>query len=383
MKRLECLDGLRGLLAVYVMLSHMAPFAMLPAWLGSAASHGGAAVDLFFILSGMVILRSLDGLSYRAAPFLRARALRIFPVFLVVFALAVAVQPLEAGFARMPWIDAASPARDIWSGGWPSAWLVGIAAHLTMTHGLFPDAVVPDLWVSFLGAAWSLSTEWQFYVLVILAACPHREWRLAWGLLMLGILAWAWASLAPESWRFSRAFLPNKAHFFALGIASAAVLRDGPPNQERFTRFCAVLTAVLAICLSGGVGKLAAPLIWALCLAAQTRATPLLSPLSALLRARPLLWLGAISYCLYLVNEPIQKLLGVALARLAAGDPMFFTALWLPLAALLPLAAAWWLHHAIEQPALRWGKRQRSRAPQNVHDPALNSPSSHTIFPAS
>ena len=33
MKRLECLDGLRGLLAVYVMISHMAPFAVLPGWI--------------------------------------------------------------------------------------------------------------------------------------------------------------------------------------------------------------------------------------------------------------------------------------------------------------------------------------------------------------
>ena len=35
-----------------------------------------------------------------------------------------------------------------------------------MTHGLFPNGVLPDVWVGFLGAAWSLSTEWQFYLLV-------------------------------------------------------------------------------------------------------------------------------------------------------------------------------------------------------------------------
>ena len=56
MKRLECLDGLRGALAIYVMLGHMAPFATMPAWLQRALSHGGAAVDVFFILSGFVII---------------------------------------------------------------------------------------------------------------------------------------------------------------------------------------------------------------------------------------------------------------------------------------------------------------------------------------
>ena len=59
MKRLECLDGLRGLLAVYVLLGHMAPFAVLPGWIQLAVSHGGAAVDVFFVLSGLVITQSL------------------------------------------------------------------------------------------------------------------------------------------------------------------------------------------------------------------------------------------------------------------------------------------------------------------------------------
>ena len=65
-----------------------------------------------------------------------------------------------------------SPARFIWSGGWPNDWGLFIAAHLTMTHGLFPDGVLPDVWVGFLGAAWSLSTEWQFYLLALLIGPP-------------------------------------------------------------------------------------------------------------------------------------------------------------------------------------------------------------------
>ncbi len=59
MKRLDSLDGVRGLLAVYVLLSHMAPFAVLPGWMQDTISHGGAAVDVFFVLSGLVITQSL------------------------------------------------------------------------------------------------------------------------------------------------------------------------------------------------------------------------------------------------------------------------------------------------------------------------------------
>ena len=44
-----------------------------------------------------------------------------------------------------------------------------------MTHGLFPDGGLPDVWVSFLGAAWSLSTEWQFYLLALLLSAGRSR----------------------------------------------------------------------------------------------------------------------------------------------------------------------------------------------------------------
>src|SRR3984957_20468328 len=118
MRRLTCLDGLRGVLAFYVMLSHTLPFAPLPGWLTWLFSHGGAAVDVFFILSGLVIVQSLTSFAYQAKPFLIARVARIYPVFLVVFVFAVAVQPLGTGFERMSWVGPDNPARFIWSGGW-------------------------------------------------------------------------------------------------------------------------------------------------------------------------------------------------------------------------------------------------------------------------
>ena len=386
MNRMQTLDGLRGVLAVYVMISHMAPFTAAPPWLLHPLSHGMAAVDVFFILSGMVIPLSLEGAGYRTVPFLAARVRRIFPVFLAVFLLSLAIQPIRIDYAAMPWITPDSLAWRMWADGWPSDWAGNIAAHLTMTHGLFPDGVWPHVYLGYLGAAWSLSTEWQFYLLMVLAARPGREWSLAWGLIALAALALAWTELAPEPWRFSRAFLPNKAHFFALGIASAAMLRGTLSIRVRRMRFAAILAGTLAICLAGGPGKLAAPVVWALCLGAQMRAAPWLTPLSALLRTRVLLWLGAISYCLYLVNEPVQKLLGLGLARLADGDGGLFTALWVPLATLLPVAGAWWLHRTIEQPVLEYGKRHaRTRGRDETDLPelhaALNSPSPDPISP--
>jgi peptidoglycan/LPS O-acetylase OafA/YrhL len=367
MKRLVCLDGLRGVLACYVMLSHTMPFAPMPHWLHWLFQHGGAGVDVFFILSGLVIMQSLASFRYQAAPFLIARITRIYPVFLVTFAFAVAIQPLETGFERMAWIGPDSPARYIWSEGWPSAWGVGIAAHLTMTHGLFPNGTLPDVWVGFLGAAWSLSTEWQFYIIALLIGQRLGVLRLAWLFLALSATATLWQAVGPDAWQFSRAFLPNKAQYFALGIISALIVQH---RRKRAGSYIAVLATVLTLCvIQGGIDKLLPPLVWTLCLAAQLQASSFMAEreprglifagtdlVARVLQSRPLVWLGAVSYCIYLVNEPVQKLFGIMLAALVQGDAALFTMLWVPGAVVLPIFASWWLHRRIEVPAQRHGR---------------------------
>jgi peptidoglycan/LPS O-acetylase OafA/YrhL len=352
MKRLECLDGLRGVLAVYVMLGHMAPFSALPAWVTAPLAHGGAAVDVFFILSGLVILRSLETCRFAPRPFLILRTTRIFPVFLVMFAMGAAVQLVPVTFEATPWIAPGSVARDIWPRGWPAAWIAEIAAHLTMTHGLFPNFVLPDVWISILAASWSLSTEWQFYVLALaLGRTRIGADRMAAAFLLLAVIGLAWDTQAPEAWRFSRAFLPNKAQYFALGIASA-----GWVDRKSAGSFAMVLAATMILCAARGqADKVLPPLIWTLCLAAQ------LSPGGMAVLARPLRWrvtqwFGAISYPVYLANEPIQKALYIVLGWFAAGDATMFTAVWLPGALLLPIGAAALLHRYVEVPAIAWGR---------------------------
>jgi peptidoglycan/LPS O-acetylase OafA/YrhL len=361
MRRLHCLDGLRGLLALYVMLSHTAPLAFAPAawaWLPGLFVHGGAAVDAFFILSGLVILRSLEAFRYQPRPFLIARAFRIFPVFLLVFALALLTRRLDPGLAALPWIGPEDPVRLMVSAHWPDAAWAHIAAHLVMAHGLFPDGILPHVWVSLLGVAWSLSTEWQFYLLALLLGLrlAGAPLRLAAAFLALALAGLAWAAIAPPGWGFSRAFLPNKAQYFALGIASLPLLAatQGKAMRRAAAAYTATLAAVLAVSVvQGGWGKLAAPLVWTVCLAAERG---LLPPLAWALRTPVLLWLGAISYPLYLVHEPVQKLVLALCAALAEGAGARFNILWLNLGLLLPLLAAWWLHHAVETPAQRWGR---------------------------
>jgi peptidoglycan/LPS O-acetylase OafA/YrhL len=280
--------------------------------------------------------------------------------------LAVAVQALSVSFTAMPWIGPDSAARLIWSDGWPAAWATELLAHLVMLHGLLPNGLLPDAWVSFLGAAWSLSTEWQFYAPVALIGARFgrgEAGRLRLVLLLLGLAlaAVVWQQTVPPDWRFSRAFLPNKAMYFALGVASAGLMED----LRRWPRFLPVLGAVLVlvVCLrQDNMLTVLGPWGWVVCLAAQSvQGRPGgswggLRELGVLLRSIWLRRLGAVSYCLHLVNEPIQKLLGVMLAHVAGGRSTMFTLLWVPTAVLIPLLAAWWLHRQIEMPMLRRGR---------------------------
>jgi peptidoglycan/LPS O-acetylase OafA/YrhL len=300
-----------------------------------------------------VITPSLQHAGGRARPFLIARAARIFPVFFAVFALAVVVEPWSCGFEHMPWIGPDNAARAICVMAWPHAWLPEITAHLTMTHGLFPNGVWPNVWVSFLGPAWSLSTEWQFYLLALAAAAGGR--RLCWMLLGFAVGGLAWRLAVPDAWQFSRAFLPNKAHFFALGVASVPLVRR---ETGALLRYGLVLVASLVICATQGeIGKMLPPVIWTLCLGVQMLSDrPVSRAVGWVLRNSVSQYLGAISYCLYLVNEPIHKLTGVGLSWVAGGNAMLFTLVWIPLAIGLPLLAAIWLHKHVEMPALRWGR---------------------------
>ncbi|WP_048861824.1 acyltransferase family protein, partial [Acidisphaera rubrifaciens] len=170
MRRLDCLDGLRGCLALYVLASHVAPYALVPpslAWLPGLVSHGQAAVDVFFILSGLVITQSVAAFGGRAAPFLLARAGRTYPVYVACLALTVAVLALPP--PAMPWLHAP---LDIWPHPPADHGAARLGLHLLMLQGLPPQGVLPDVWVGYLGSAWSLSTEWQFYLAVVLVWPP-------------------------------------------------------------------------------------------------------------------------------------------------------------------------------------------------------------------
>jgi len=341
MQRLARMDGLRGLLSVYVMLGHVLPFTVVPAWLASPFHHGEAAVDLFFALSGLVIVNSLERFGGAFWPFLRARARRLLPVYFIVLASSVLLLLADDPLREMPWVGAAGWA--FWSPGLPAGFTWHLAAHVLLVQGIIPQAWLPYAYVTLLEPAWSLSTEWQFYVLIGLVA-PRRLGQFALALLVVGA---AYHLFWPAGWwQFSRAFLPDAAAFFALGLASAVVLRGSSAWV-----FWVCLLGACGIGLAQGLDKALVPLAWGLAMLAQRHNW------GAVLEHKFVLYLGAISYPLYLVNEPVSRALALFVAPWACGNGLFFTLLWLPLAMAGALAMAAALHHLIECRFMRSGKK--------------------------
>jgi len=345
MPRLLRMDGLRGLLAVYVMLGHALPFTTLPGWATAPFSHGEAGVDLFFALSGLVLVNSLERFDYAFWPFMAARARRLLPVYYIVLAASIVLLMLGNPLTALPWVGTGG--QHIWEAAPPAQLAWHITAHILLLQGIIPQGVLAYAYVTLLGPAWSLSTEWQFYALMG-ALAPRRLGWFALGLLALS----AAYHLGPPALmgQFSRAFLPDAAAFFALGLASAAWLRG-----EGWVPFALCLAGAGALGLTQGTEKALVPLAWAFALAAQRQSW------GKILECRFLQYLGAISYPLYLVNEPVGRALAMLIGPFAHDDPRLFTLLWLIPAILVSLGAASLLHHGVEARIMRTRKKNYPR----------------------
>lgn len=166
------MEGLRGFSALIVFFVHFnalfRSYVNPDSWTAIAtqfaASVGHTGVDIFFVLSGFLIygitLTRFNGY----VPFLKRRYWRLYPVFLVVFAMYLAASFAFPAYSKIP--PEPGPAA------------IYLLANLLMLPGIFE--IVPMITV-----AWSLSYEFLFYLLipVIVGALGMRRWSPAWRLI--------------------------------------------------------------------------------------------------------------------------------------------------------------------------------------------------------
>lgn len=323
--RLVALDALRGIAAIAVVWLHIYYFSRLPellalpSWLDFALKQGGLGVQVFFVLSGIVITLSVRGnritRSY-VAYFALRRSLRLDPPYwatLLLASLVLVAVGDPPGIGRF-------------------------VAHVFYLQNIFQ-------YRNIVSQFWTLCYEVQFYLaLVLLIGLGQRAGK-RWGTLV-GVILFCVSLLLLTYHRSAHGWFLDWWYAFALGVATAGMLMRemhralwaalllamlGLSIQLRSESLLAVTLTAAAIGLAGWAGKL---VVWT--------GGPLLQ------------WLGRISYSLYLIHFP-----GPAFAKFAslhvhgrlAGAAVFGGA------TAISLLCAATLHYTVERPALQWSRR--------------------------
>jgi peptidoglycan/LPS O-acetylase OafA/YrhL len=336
---LSAMEGLRGLAVFLVFLVHYATFAQswirgdgaLAAFVVGVHSVGNAGVDLFFVLSGYLIYGSL---MQRAQPFLRfmrRRIERIYPAFLAVLALYVALSLIFPERSKLP--------------AEPMAAALYIAGNVLLLPGVF--ALEPIITV-----AWSLSYEMFFYLFIplLIAMLALRRRSAPWRVALIGAAAVALAVYC-AIYGSHQSFL-----FFIAGMLlheTLATNRIATPGSALGATALALAMGVMLLPLAGSAGYttqmlLLAGAFYILCFACFARTS------GALARAfawTPLRWLGNMSYSYYLLHGLALNFAALVLAPRLSADAgaVVFWAL-LPVLFALTLLPSAVLFLAIERP---------------------------------
>ncbi len=343
--RFEEIDVLRGLAAMCVVLSHYSThcvgfFREAPFGLELHTVYGFYAVQLFFIISGFVISLTLEkSNSWRDFAF--SRLSRLYPAYWVAVTLVVVVELFV--FGKTPWIG-------------------GYFANMTMLQEFIGFTNLDNVF-------WSLTVELAFYAImgVIFATGLLPRIEMVAGIWLA--LACLWSLMDQHLGIGLPAFLPRflilrHVAFFVAGITFYRITVKGLTRPRAALILAALAAAgwidgqwdtdVPAVGWIDGLQRLgiAVVLFAAFGLAVTGKLRFAVSPVT--------LWLGAISYPLYLSHRNLGFSTMSRLYELGFPVWLLFT---VTLAGALILATA--LSYLVERPALRalrqW-YRMRTRA---------------------
>ncbi|MEL7976902.1 acyltransferase [Isoptericola sp. F-RaC21] len=325
--RLRGLDGLRFLAAAAVLGFHYTGIG-IPQWgapphdvfplLNQVTRYGFLGVQLFFVISGFVIMMTAYGRTITG--FAASRVARLYPAYWAAVALTVVLQ--------LAWDGGRNPT------------LLDSLVNLTMLQEAWD---VPNVQ----GAFWTLWFEMKFYLLIgvfILVGITRRRviaFAVLWPLV-------AELARATDSGLLSSLLIPSYAPYFAVGMLLFLVYRDG---GDLAVWLGVALTTVLAMRQAYHYAGTAAEHVGAdvspaVCAAAVAALVALVWALSAgPLRHvdwRVLSTLGALTYPLYLVHGQF----GFAVIDLLHDDLSRWVVL--ALATALSVAIAAMLHYLVE-----------------------------------
>jgi peptidoglycan/LPS O-acetylase OafA/YrhL len=348
-QNLKALTSLRFFAAMWVVLFRFWP--SLGAATPSLVARGYLGVELFFVLSGFILchvyLPQIGEGRFSYREFLWIRLARIYPVHLatlVGLGLAVAA-------ASMAGVSVGDKLV-VWS---------SLPAHLTLTQawGLAPEG-------GWNHPSWSISAEWFAYLSFPLFAWVAWRLRSRPGVAMalaIGFIAFIYPAFhnlvgfpltsATISWGALR-IVPC----FALGCATY-LLWSAHPLRARGVALAAAGAALMAI-LGGAQFGAPAPLLVVLFGALIYSLANMESARSRLLTAPAFVYLGEVSYSIYMICVPWQLVCENA-AHKVFGLPGQTLPLPLWIALLVGIApAAMALHHFVERPARQAMRSRRA-----------------------
>jgi peptidoglycan/LPS O-acetylase OafA/YrhL len=357
-KGIPALDGIRAVAVGLVLAEHG----------GIPGVPGGfLGVDVFFVLSGFLITSLLldehrNTGRIGVAGFWIRRARRLLPALIVMVLAVVAARELFSPESTATLRDDA-----VASFFWVSNW-----AFVAQRTDYFAQGTPP----SPLQHTWSLGVEEQYYILwplllIAIAALFWARLRLAvFVLATAGVVASAVAAIVlTTDASLNRIYFgaDTRAQALLVGAAAAALLvRDwsvlndgGTLIRTRWGHVVARILpfiglAVLAAAAHYATGEIRdfrSGLLIVVALAAVLVVAPVAldqgGPVARVLALRPLVWLGAISYGVYLWHWPIFLALNGERTGWS-GWPLFA----IRCAATVAVATtSWWL---LEQPIRRW-----------------------------
>jgi exopolysaccharide production protein ExoZ len=297
-------------------------------------------VNVFFVLGGWCLVGLAAHFRRQgesASVFLRQRFLRVFPLYWIVLALAVLLR-----LAAIPF-NHASPAAII-----PDGW-TGVLADLVLAQPYL--GTQPALLVS-----WTLVVEIGFYFSIALALVLVRRGVAARHLLAAG----AALCLVAAAFELPRALIVLKLWpLFMVGVVCWWLAHRAA--ERVYAGGCALLVGACILWRSGFAAwpTHAATFGTGFLLLAHHRG---LVTLRDSLPLRVLVWLGAISYSLYLIHVPVLSPFLNLSARLVPITSPAYVAAW-ALGVALALCAAWLLHRHLDRPLERWRKQNRDPLP--------------------
>ena len=327
--------------------------------------YGWAAVELFFMMSGFVILLTLERCD-SLPDFLRKRVARLWPALV----LCAAITTLTLGaFGPREWL------RD------PLSFALSI---LFIDPEVFQPLVHNrDIgWID--GAYWTLAVEMRFYLLagaVFLAG--RRRFLAAWlGLQLVSFLIGSpWLAGVPQLYWPRTVLMPVYLPYFTLGICFFEVFRA---KAWRLLPTAGVLAATGMILINAGlwgafkgrgetVPVLIVNALWIGLFWLFVIDSPLVRPFAL----KPFARLGESSYSLFLLHEAA----GIALmnALTALGSPPLAT---LAVVVVVMVGASMLIFRFVEEPAKDWllsrskglSARASKRMPWLNYAPPLTQP---------